>query len=47
MVNEVTEVNQGPHSHDSPSQETLLCGLLPILQGVGWHMGSGLIIAQL
>jgi hypothetical protein len=41
------EVEQASGKHNSPCLETLLWGSLPILQGAGWHMGSGLIIAQL
>lgn len=40
------EVEQASGKHNSPCLETLLWGSLPILQGAGWHMGSGLIIAQ-
>lgn len=47
VVNEVADVNQGPHSHNSPCLETLLCGSRSILQGVGRHMRSGLIAARL
>lgn len=40
-------LGQGSHSHNSLCLETLLWGSLPLLQGVGWDMTFGLIIAQL